>query len=272
VTAPAGDQPPTGGPRLVAVSDDLELAVWDAGGSGEPVVLMHSAWGSGELWAPQLTSFAASGLRPIAWSRRGHFGSGTGGADPGTVVQDIDDLARALDLGTFHLVGTAYGGFGATDYTLSRPARVRSLTLASTLAGITDPDYVATTRTLVPQSWETLPITVRELSATYRFQDPAGVDRWAALTDRAVHTRVHQNPTTMITRAALGEVTVPTLFVTGDADPYLPPPRMRELAALVPGARCGIVPSAGHSPSWENPDEFDELVVRFLDGRHGDWA
>lgn len=242
----------------------VELACWDTGGAGTPIVLLHAAWGSAEFWAPQLHSLSAAGHRVIAWSRRGHLGSSVGPADPGSVPTDLDELADVLGLGTFHLVGTAYGGFGALDYALLHPARLHTLTIAASIAGITDPDWVADTARLVPPVWEELPVELRELSAAYRYADPAGTRRWTELIARAVHTRVHQRPTATVTRAALRSLAVPTLLLTGDADPYLPPPRMAELAALVPGARTAVIERSGHSPAWENPAQFDAAVLALI--------
>ncbi|MFL6118313.1 alpha/beta fold hydrolase [Actinophytocola sp.] len=265
MTGPPDHEPPVP-PRTVATGD-VTLAVWDTGGAGPPVVLMHAAWGSGEHWAPQLRALHAAGYRPIAWSRRGHHGSDAGPADPGEVSTDLERLAAALALTSFHLVGTGFGGAGAVQFALTRPSRVRSLTLAASLCGVTDPAFVAETRRLVPPAWERLPIELRELSAAYRFRDVEGTHAWCRLTKRAVHRRVSQRPAVEVTRAALADLSPPTLLLTGAADPYLPPPRMHALAAEIPGAGQAVIAEAGHSPSWENPAEFDETVLDHL-SRH----
>jgi pimeloyl-ACP methyl ester carboxylesterase len=252
--------------RTVAAGD-VSIAVWDSGGAGPSEILMHAGWGSGEHWAPQLHTFRDAGYRPIAWSRRGHQGSDAGQEDPGEVAGDLEWVANALGLASFHLVGTALGGSGAVQFALTRPSRVRSLTLASSLCGITDPAFEAETRRLVPPAWERLPIELRELSASYRFRDVDGTRAWCRLTQRAVHRRVNQRPTVTVTRAALAGLAPPILLLTGSADPYLPPPRMRALAAGIPRAHQAVVDEAGHSPSWENPARFDEIVLDHL-SRH----
>ncbi len=253
-------------PRLVPLPG-VDVACWDSGGAGEAVVLMHAAWGSGEHWAPQLRSLAGAGYRVIAWSRRGHHGSGTGSSnDPGTMGGDLEALADALDLGAFHLVGTALGAFGAIDFALGQQDRLLSLTLVASLCGLTDADFVAETRRLVPPSFEQLPIELRELSAAYRLASPAGTRLWRRLTARAVTERVHQPPEHVITRSALCGLRLPTLFLTGDADPYMPPARMRTLANCVPGSTYATIRAAGHSPAWENQAAFDANLTGFLAG------
>lgn len=249
----------------VVRAGEVDLGCWDSGADGEPVLLMHAAWGSAELWAPQLSSLQNAGYRPIAWSRRGHSGSGTGPADDcGSAAGDLEALADALGLGRFHLVGAALGGFGAVDYALGHAERLISLTLVGSLCGITDADFVQETERLVPSSWETLPIEVRELSAAYRFENPAGTARWLEMTERAVVQRVRQPADHVVTRDLLRRLDVPSLFLTGEADPYMPPPRMAALAGTVPNAVCAVVPGAGHSAPWENSTAFDALLFAFL--------
>jgi len=71
-------------------------------------------------------------------------------------------------------------------------------------------------------------------------------------------------------RAPLGEVAVldlPVLLVVGDADALCPPTAMRLVADQIPGADLKVIADAGHSPYFERPDEWNELVGTFL-GRH----
>ncbi|GGH48406.1 alpha/beta fold hydrolase [Microbacterium album] len=250
-------------PRRIALPG-ATVACWDAGGEGDPVVFLHAAWGSGEHWAPQLTSFRRAGLRPIAWSRRGHYGSDVGPAQPPPTADDLDALADTLGLERFHLVGTAYGAFEATDYAIARGERLLSLTLACSLCGIADPDFVAETARLVNDAWHQLPIELRELSASYRFTDPAGTEQWRRLTARALTQRVEQPALSRITRAAIAGIAAPTLFLTGSEDPYMPPPRMRALSEVRVASRFEVIPEAGHSASWENPEAFDRAVLAHI--------
>jgi hypothetical protein len=76
------------------------------------------------------------------------------------------------------------------DYALSHPARLLSLTAAASLCGVTDEDFVAETRRLVPPVWEARPIELRKLSASYRFRDPNGSIRWISMTEKAVVRRI----------------------------------------------------------------------------------
>ncbi len=60
--------------------------------------------------------------------------------------------------------------------------------------------------------------------------------------------------------------TVPTLLLTGDADMYAPPPIMRMFAAHVKGSKTAVIPEAGHSGYWEQPEIFNRTVLDFIRG------
>jgi pimeloyl-ACP methyl ester carboxylesterase len=67
-----------------------------------------------------------------------------------------------------------------------------------------------------------------------------------------------------ITYAALETIKTSTLLLTGGADMYAPTPVLRLFAAHFKNAESVIVPDAGHSTYWEEPDKFNRAVLDFL--------
>jgi pimeloyl-ACP methyl ester carboxylesterase len=61
-----------------------------------------------------------------------------------------------------------------------------------------------------------------------------------------------------------GEITVPTLVVWGEADPWLPVARGRELARRIPGARLEVLAGGGHLVQEEEPDRLARLLADHL--------
>ncbi len=55
--------------------------------------------------------------------------------------------------------------------------------------------------------------------------------------------------------------------MTGDADLYAPPPLLQLFAARIKGSEISIIPEAGHSAYWEQPELFNRAVLNFL-GKH----
>jgi pimeloyl-ACP methyl ester carboxylesterase len=67
-----------------------------------------------------------------------------------------------------------------------------------------------------------------------------------------------------MTFGVLETIKVPTLLLTGGADMYAPPPLLRLFAARIKGAESVIVPEAGHSSYWEQPEAFNRAVLDFI--------
>jgi pimeloyl-ACP methyl ester carboxylesterase len=253
----------------LAALPDVRLAYLDTGGPGEVVVLLHPGSGSKAVWEHQLPALAAAGFRAIAPSRRGHLGSDPGPEHaPGTGSGDLAALLDHLGIARCHVVGTAAGGMVALDFALAHPPRAITLTLACTIFGLTDPDYVAASEALRPPGFAAMPAGFRELGPSYRFADPAGVARWLALEHAAIPgRRVRQPAAAEMTRAALARLELPCLLMTGDADLWAPPAVQRMVARHLRRAETRVIAEAGHSAHWEQPAAFNAALLDFL-ARH----
>jgi len=241
----------------------------DTGGTGTPVVLLHAASGSIVMWERQLPALRAAGYRVIAFDRVGWGKSELDeGAPPGTAADDLQGLLGRLRIDRFHLVGTAAGGFVAFDYALSFPERLRSLTVANSIGGVQDEEYLALGRRLRPSpQFDALPVEVREVGPTYRAADAAGTARWAELSRQSRLQRPLPSAQTFknrVTFARLEAIRVPTLLISGGADLYAPPPVMRLFADHMKGAQTINVPDAGHSTFWEQAELFNRSLLTFL--------
>ena len=62
----------------------------------------------------------------------------------------------------------------------------------------------------------------------------------------------------------VGEVTAPTLVVTGELDQPDILAIADRLSQQIPDVRLAMIPGAAHAPSLERPEEFDRLVLEFL--------
>jgi pimeloyl-ACP methyl ester carboxylesterase len=247
----------------------VQLWFTDSGGSGVPVVFVHAATGSSRVWEYQRPVFTARGYRVITYDRRGYGRSAadSSGAQPGTGADDLNALMDHLKIDRFHLVGTAAGGFVAWDYTLSFPKRLRSLVVANSIGGVQDPEYQTMLQRLRTPEFLAMPPDMRELGPAYRASNPSGSERWRELERTARPTSAQPPAQTFrnrVTFALLESIAVPTFLLTGDADMYAPPPVMRLFAARVKGSQAIVVPEAGHSAYWEQPEIFNQAVLEFI--------
>jgi pimeloyl-ACP methyl ester carboxylesterase len=245
----------------------------DSGGNGVPVVFLHAASGNSMTWEHQIPAFVGAGYRFIAVDYRG--------ADKKSGARDWSDqihaLVTRLALDRFHLLGTALGGGTAFQYVLAYPQNVRSLVIANSHGNVTDEDYVAMGKRIRPSpQFDALPVDFRELGPSYRAAEPGGAARWlelskgkspvdsAAPVSAETDARFTLKPERAVTWAKLEALAVPTLLIAGDADLYMPPSVLRMFVAHMSNAESAVIPETGHSSYWENPDEFNRIVLAFI--------
>lgn len=120
---------------FIKAKDGAELFYKDWG-SGRPVVLIHGWPLNADMWEAQMPALAASGLRTIAYDRRG-FGRSTqtwDGYEYDTFADDLKAVLDGLDLQDVALVGFSMGGGEIARY-MSRHggARVAKAVLVSSV-------------------------------------------------------------------------------------------------------------------------------------------
>jgi pimeloyl-ACP methyl ester carboxylesterase len=218
-------------------------------------------------------------------------------------AQDIEDLyklATHLSLGRFHLVGIAAGGFVAAHYAVNFPETLRSVVLGCSLMSIQDPDYQALTTKVQAPNMQSTPSEFKELSAAYRTLNPEGTERWIEIEKK--NPRAAMGPGAPVPglraggpagdRGAAGgaaplpppggastpggrkatnfttlremSTRVPTLLMTGDADLYFNPGLLHYVGQRVPAAKRLVLEYSGHAPFWEQPTEFNRMILEFI--------
>ena len=242
----------------------------DTGGSGIPVVFMHAATGSSRVWEYQIPAFTAAGYRIIAYDRRG-WGRTLivpTGPQPGTAADDLQALMDYLRIDRFHLVATAAGVSVSLDYAVSFPKRLRSMVIANgAMGGLQDEGYQVLGQRIRSPQLDALPPELRELGPSYRASNPEGTRRWIDLEhmSRPGGTPAPAQETrNRLTFSLLETLSVPMLLITGDADLSAPPPMLRFFTARIKNSESLVIPEAGHSAYWEQPEIFNRAALQFI--------
>lgn len=245
--------------------DGIRLWYLDTGGEGEVVVLLHPYTGSAAIWGYQQPVLVEAGYRVIAYSRRGHYRSDAGPPDnPGNYVDDLQALVEHLGLGRFHLIGSAAGGFIVPDYAASFPDNLISMTIATSTGGAVDPEYTDTFFRIRTSEIVELPHWVKELGPSYRAAYPEGVERWRALEQLSVHQTMRPPAKNRLTWDVYQRLQIPVLLIGADADLYMPPPMLRELASHFREPEVVMIMDSGHSAYWEQYEAFNSVLLDFL--------
>lgn len=240
-------------------------------GSAPAIVFLHGVGGAARAWTPQLTSFAAAGLHPVALDLPGY------GARAPATSMDFEELAADIEatvdahaLDRPVLVGHSMGGMVTQTALRRRPGGYRAAVLCCTSPAFGNPTgefqkkFVADR--LAPLEHGD---TMQELAASIVDgivgPNPDAAGRALAVeTPTSTYCAAVRCLVTFDERANLPNIRVPVLCLAGEHDRNAPAAMMERMAAKIPGARYVCIAGAGHLPNLETPRAFDAAVLGFF--------
>jgi 3-oxoadipate enol-lactonase len=232
--------------------------VWgdDSGSDGPPVVLLHPGVGDSRIWEPVLPELTAS-HRVIRYDARGF------GRSPAPTVKFslLADLVTVLDyygLGRVAIVGCSQGGASALVLAIGQPARVSALVLLC--PGVPGYSYPEEPDELDAEYEQALEAgDVNALAGLLRRvwagagPTPAVMEQLRSAALAAISSGDMEEPDPPVFDH-LGEISVPTSLLVGDAD-YPPVIEANvQAAARIPGCELTVVRGMDHLPPLREPD------------------
>lgn len=245
-------------------------------GSGTPLVLLHGVGSAARSWQHQLRGLAGT-FRVLAWDAPGYGDSTALEPDEPKAedyAQALEGFLGAVGVERFHLVGHSLGCVTAARYARTHPERIMTLTLASIATGhaALPPEERARLRAarlddlaalgargmaekrgprlLGPQADE---VTVRAVIDTMSAIRPGGWTQAVRMLSGA-DTRVD-------VRALPPAMRVQIIY--GEADVVTTPEQNQSVARERPDAPVHVLRYAGHALYLEQPEAFNDLVLRF---------
>ena len=270
----------------VGAANGIDYAYRDIGAGQDtmPLVLLQHFRGNLDNWDPALIDALATARRVVTFDNAGVGGSA--GTTPGTIEQMARDaiaFLAAMGFSQVDLLGFSIGSFVAQQITLTRPAMVRRLVLASSA-----PQGAAGMHGWAPEVIGAIgtPHTSPEGYLEVFFTRSAASRQAGTETQRRIYARTEDRDTatTWATREAqydavctwgipdharLQRVTaieVPVFVANGDSDPMILPRYSYLLAGLIPNARVKIYPDSAHGFLFQHHAEFAADVQAFLTG------
>lgn len=266
-------------------------------GSGTPVVFVHGAVNDHRTWEGQIDVFSQR-HRVIAYSRRFHHPNPWPGDNVSySLSLHADDLAGvigALNLGPAHLIGSSYGAYTALTLAVHRPELVRSLVLG-------EPPVLPLLTADPENPREMLKLLVRDPRAAFFLlklgigtMEPTKKALQRGDTERALElfvdgvlgkggynqlpasarTMVRDNAPSLAPSLAdkfepfpepkARAFARPVLLVCGERSPKLFHRISDELLTIFPNAEKVTLPGVSHTPHGEDPDAYNQTVLRFL--------
>lgn len=240
------------------------------------VLLLHGLGATCESWQLQTPVLVDAGYRVIVPDMRG-FGRSTypgGNNNPKIMARDMARLVKGLDLEAVHLVGISLGGTVALEFVINYPELVNTLVITNSFARLRPKKislwiyYLVRLFLVHLIGIETQAEYVADrlfdddlLSRTFKEQvcqsDPQGYR--STMRSLAFFNVTHD----------AAHIQKPTLVITGDQDTVVPLENQVELSRLIPGSEHLYIHGAGHAVTVEKPDEFNQLLLKFLQRKDG---
>jgi len=258
-----------------------------------PLLLLHGGPGGAHDYMESMGELARGGRRVIMYDQLG-CGKSPVPSNPAmwTVelfVEEVDVVRQALGLERLHILGQSWGGMLGMEYALTQPEGVESLIICDS-PGRMDlwveeanrlradlPSDVQETLLKHEQAGTTDDPAYEEACLVFYNRHVCRVP-WSDSVSRSFAQMPNEVYLTMNgpsefhcigtlrtwdVTPRLGEITIPTLVISGRYDEATP--RIsQEVSDGIPGSEWVLFEESSHMPHEEEPERFRQVVVDFL--------
>ncbi|MEW6145889.1 MAG: alpha/beta fold hydrolase [Thermodesulfobacteriota bacterium] len=253
--------------------DSIELQ-YEISGYGPPVVFINGLTMDLNGWLLQVEPFSRK-YRMLRYDCRGQGGSDKPETEYSQELHadDLRMLMEKLDIPKAHIIGLSNGGMIAQHFALRHPEKTGALVLVDTCS------YVDTLLGLIITSWiksaEAGGSGLRyDVALPYLFSEEftkQNLDRMMAMKEFNLALNPVK-PVVNLSKASrnhdlrdrVSEIKAPTLIIAGEEDILIPVKYSRILREKIKNSTLVTIKHCGHVPPIEKPDEFNEIVMRFL--------
>jgi len=262
-------------------------------GEGIPILTLHGGPGGTHRYFYQLSP--QTDERPIILFDQ--LGGGRSDYHNDTTLMTVDHFVEqvkavkeSLGLEEFYLLGHSWGGALAVEYYLNYPEGIKGLILSSPL--ISTPRWEADADTLIKTLPEEMQAIIENANETGNYgseeYQKADTYYWGQF---GLRTAKNDHPLDTVEVSGNGiiynymwgpsefrctgtlkdfdrteslrEISVPTLFVTGEYDEARPQ-TVKYFSELVSDSKFEVVQGAGHSTLHDNQEGYNKILKEFL--------
>jgi len=248
---------------------DVRIA-FDRVGSGAPLVLMHGAEASRQMFA-SLVPLLAPHFSVIAYDQR-DCGDTEGPEQAATLADlagDAQRLIKGLGYKRAHVFGSSYGGRVAQALALLHPQTVDRLVLASTWPLPRPYEELCPDAKRLAELRLGLPGTAEELAGwffpeAFLQQCPELRRIFANARPQTARSARRAQAVATTLEAGVSAIVAPTLILAGELDRVVPASVTLAMAGRIRGADAVLLPAIGHVTTMQAPEVVTQHLLRFL--------
>ncbi len=253
---------------------------YELSGSGRCFTLIHGAGDNLNAWYNQVPAFSRR-YRVLTYDVRGLGQTELPEGELTTElwVEDLYALLKALNISEAILLGFSMGGAIALGFTVAHPEMVRALILSNSGGGARRSEEEM--RQMAAQRQAQMEAIKKEgmeaefkarvgsmFSPGFAEKNPKTVARYREImlqNNPQGYLRVMQRMGRPATPPDLSKITCPTLIIAGEHDLYGGPEAARATQKDIRSSQLKVFPT-GHPAFLEQPEAYNEAVLRFLAG------
>lgn len=257
--------------KLSEVSINYELD-----GSGETVALLNGLTMDVNGWIGQVGEFSKH-FKVLRHDCRGQ-GKSDKPDMPYThelLAKDLNELMDRLGIVRAHLVGISNGGMIAEVFALNYPERVSKIVLVDTTSRIS-PILDRTLDAWIAAAHAGGIALLFDIALPSLFAE-SFIEKNAELIKTLKELSIERNTPQAVINLARGcktlnvterlnEINKPTLIIHGEEDILIPLKHAVLLHEKIKGSTLRVIKDCGHVPPVEKPEEFNRIVIEFLEG------
>lgn len=245
-------------------------------GEGDCLVLIHGYTDNLNLWYNQVPAFSKR-YKVLTYDVRGFGKTEVRPADYSMALfaEDLYALLRALGIESACVLGYSMGGRIALEFALAHPGMTPGLILANSGMGEKPSPEMQERRKMMAGLLEQGDIEViSELMTEASFspglkeRNPEAYGKYKAIkmqNDPSEYLAIMQAIVAAIDAPPdFSGLRCPVLILAGDRDGFMDVGTAESMQEAIPKAELEIL-STGHAAAIEEPEAFNEIVLRFLD-------
>jgi 2-hydroxy-6-oxonona-2,4-dienedioate hydrolase len=232
-------------------------------GNGEPLLLLHGLFGALSNFRDLIEHFRQS--HKVIVPMLPLFDLDIFHTTVGGLEKHVQRFIETLEYDHIHLLGNSLGGHVALTHVLKHPQRIKSLILTGSSGlfengmGDTYPkrgDYEYIRKKTEMTFYDPAMAGKELVDEVFEItNNRLKVIKIIALAKSAIRNNLGEE---------LSQIRQPTLLIWGNNDIITPPFVGREFNKLIPNSELHIVDHCGHAPMMEVPQEFNEILAKFL--------
>ncbi len=244
-------------------------------GSGYPLLMINGFASTMDTWNPPVLAMLAAHFQVIIFDNRGTGYSSTSD-EPFSMALFAEDtlaLMEALHISRAHVLGLSMGASVAQELVLAKPELVNRLILvAGTFGGDRQERMLQETwEILADKSGSPVDVANRMFSLLFPGDWLTTHDPWQYCPE--LHETTSVECAGRQAEAFTGwpgsydrlpGICCPVLVLTGTEDIIIPADNSMLLAGRIPGARCVLLPGAGHGLQYQCPEVMGREIISFL--------